>query len=262
MDLFDSDTIVSKIDLAASIRKGTPIHKNRASHGIVYYLNMHSTFYFDTGKVLDCHPGDLIYLPKGANYRVESHLEKEEENYGAYVINFQLAFDLNENQPFVLRKIGMEKALPHFTKAIHSFSKKSTGYHEECMSCLYQIIKTIKKTRDTYVPKAKTDSILRPALDYIDKNFTEETIQIAHLAELCGVSEVYLRALFNRAFSVPPAVYIRNKKIQNAKELLLTGEYSVSEAATVSGFNDVSYFSREFKKVVGVCPSEWLSLPH
>jgi two-component system response regulator YesN len=40
-------------------------------------------------------------------------------------------------------------------------------------------------------------------------------------------------------------------------ELLLTGEYSVSEVAGLAGFNDISYFSREFKRATGVSPSEY-----
>lgn len=75
-----------------------------------------------------------------------------------------------------------------------------------------------------------------------------------YLAELCGVSEVYLRRAFRNAFGVSPAVYMRNKRIAYAKELLLSGEYSVTDVAMLSGFNDTAYFAREFKKATGVSP--------
>jgi AraC-like DNA-binding protein len=48
-----------------------------------------------------------------------------------------------------------------------------------------------------------------------------------------------------------------NRRIRYAKELLQTEEYSVSDVAMLSGFNDTAYFAREFKKAVGLSPSSY-----
>lgn len=100
--------------------------------------------------------------------------------------------------------------------------------------------------------------MIEPALKYIDENYTGENISVAHLASLCGVSETYLRRLFRTAFSASPAIYMRNMRIKYAKRLLRSGEYSVTDAAMLSGFSDAAYFSREFKRSVGMSPSEYL----
>jgi AraC-like DNA-binding protein len=47
-------------------------------------------------------------------------------------------------------------------------------------------------------------------------------------------------------------------RINYAKELIKSGEYSITEIAIISGFCDVSYFSREFKKAIGVTPKDYL----
>ncbi|HHV97854.1 MAG TPA: helix-turn-helix transcriptional regulator [Clostridiaceae bacterium] len=47
-------------------------------------------------------------------------------------------------------------------------------------------------------------------------------------------------------------------KINKAKDLLLSGECNVSEAAFSVGFENVHYFSRTFKKITGVNPSKYL----
>lgn len=254
MDLLENECVISQIILAASIRKGTPFHKNRASHGLAFNIDMTSTYRFDTGEVLACHSGDLIYLPKGSNYTVETNVDRDTKEHGVYVINFLTVFEQNENHPCLIKMNGTEKIISLFSKAAYAWNQKSIGYYEECMSDLYQILKILKINCARYVPYEKNTAALKPALDYISENFTCETIPIEYLAKLCGISEPYLRILFHRTFSVSPAVYIRNLRIKRAKELLLTGEYSVAETATLAGFNDISYFSREFKKAIGVSP--------
>ena len=144
-----------------------------------------------------------------------------------------------------------------FSKSAKAWLKKGNGYREECFSCLYGIIKQIKKENEFYYPKQKIAKLLIPALKYIDENYTNESITVGHLARLCGVSEVHLRKTFQKAFSVPPSVYIRNKRINYAKELLSLGEYSVTDIAMTSGFNDVAYFIREFKKSTGSTPTAY-----
>jgi AraC-like DNA-binding protein len=47
-------------------------------------------------------------------------------------------------------------------------------------------------------------------------------------------------------------------RIRYAKRLLRSGEYSVTDAAMLLGFSDTAYFSREFKRSVGMSPSEYL----
>ena len=50
--------------------------------------------------------------------------------------------------------------------------------------------------------------------------------------------------------------YIRFKKLVKSKELIETGEYSISEIAYMTGFNTPSYFSQSFKKEFGILPTE------
>ena len=85
-------------------------------------------------------------------------------------------------------------------------------------------------------------------------HYTDEIISVPFLSELCGVSEQYLRRLFQAEFGYSPAIYIRLLRLEYAKSLLETNEYSVTDIAMLSGFNSPAYFSREFKKEYGVSP--------
>ena len=145
-----------------------------------------------------------------------------------------------------------------FSKAESAWRKKEIGYHEECFGDLYKIIRMMKKEAAHYSSKQRTLELIAPALEYINESYTKENVTLAHLAALCHISQPYVRRLFHNAFSVSPTVYMRNLRIGYARELLRSGEYSVTDAAMLSGFNDVAYFSREFKKITGVSPRDYV----
>ena len=72
------------------------------------------------------------------------------------------------------------------------------------------------------------------------------------------MSEVYFRKLFKEEFGISPQKYIIDLRLQNAAGLISTGYYSLKEVAYMSGYTDYKYFSVEFKKNMGVSPSEYL----
>ena len=72
------------------------------------------------------------------------------------------------------------------------------------------------------------------------------------------MSEVYFRRLFNLEFGTSPQKYIVHLRILHAKGLISTGYHTLKEVAYLSGYTDYKYFSVEFKKKVGVSPSEYV----
>lgn len=259
-DFLQDETVVSRLELATFFSKesGTPVGRTRTSHALVWYLDCVAVYRFSNGEVLNCRSGDCIFLPKGSSYTAERHMERDNEKRGIYAISFQLFSDEDvEYTPFVMHVRGREEMQRLFAGAVTAWRMKGAGYCEECLSRLYRILGIMKQESSVYSPTKRTLEILAPALRYIREHFTEESVSVGELASLCKVSEPYLRRLFHNAFSVSPAVYMRNLRIEYAKELLLLEEYSVTDAALLSGFNDTSYFSREFKKAVGESPSDY-----
>ena len=250
-----NNNIITQIWIAItmSANGGTPIHKNRPSHGLAFHVGVSATFEFDDGTVLELHDGDCIYLPKGSNYVVTKKSANNKSNAFCYAINFQLSED-TVCPPQIFHVRGKNEMESLFQKASKSWKTKDPGYMEDCFARLYSIIKILKLENSTYLPK-KTINLLAPAIEYIKNNFTNENIKISTLASLCNISEVHFRRLFSLSFSESPAVYIRNLRLRHAKDLLDSGEYSVTDSAFMSGFNDVAYFSREFKKAMGIQPS-------
>ena len=254
--MLEQKIVITKIDVALYMPEGQgrPIHKNRPNHGLVLNVGCTSDYLFESGERLVCHAGECIYLPKGSNYIAKRYEISGSKECGVYAINF-LSDSFGETEaPWVLRIKGESEMRRMFARAARAWMRRGADYYEECCAELYRIIGQIKKETSRYASEGKTARLLAPALEYIDGHYTNESISVPYLAELCGVSEVYLRRVFQNVFGVSPAVYMRNKRIAYAKELLLSGEYSVTDVAMLSGFNDTAYFAREFKKTVGVSP--------
>ena len=81
-----------------------------------------------------------------------------------------------------------------------------------------------------------------------------ETIIIEHLSDICKMSPSYFRRNFFKCFACSPINYINNLKLARAKELLSQNEFNLNTVCELSGFNNVYYFCRFFKKHTGLTP--------
>lgn len=79
----------------------------------------------------------------------------------------------------------------------------------------------------------------------------------ARLASL-GYSYEHVCRLFRSQFGVSPIAYVNAVRIARARRLLADPQLSVAQVAFEAGFSDASYFTRVFRRCVGVCPSRYL----
>ncbi len=76
-----------------------------------------------------------------------------------------------------------------------------------------------------------------------------------YLLDKLRLSTVYFRKLFKEIYGISPMKHIINLRIEYAINLMSTGYYSLYEIAKLSGYDDYSYFSSEFKRIKGGVPS-------
>ncbi|MBQ7581558.1 MAG: helix-turn-helix transcriptional regulator [Lachnospiraceae bacterium] len=100
-------------------------------------------------------------------------------------------------------------------------------------------------------------SILRAfPYSYVESNINEK-ITVADLAEISGYEKNYFSRVFERIINDTPSSYIKKRKISSAKNLLITSTDSITEIARKLGFESVQHFSKVFRAMEGVCPTEY-----
>lgn len=244
------DFTISEITFANIVKAGTnaKVHKNRRSHGLAIFSGGERTFTFDNKK-FKVEGNTIVYFPKGSNYTI-----KDKIPFDCYAINFEMS-DGVCFEPFSFKVKNIGVYLESFKQAQRMQTRKSAGYTSKIKAELYNIIYTMQHEYD--LPYSAYSSI-EPAIDYIHANYYKERLSVEHLAGLCGISAVHLRNMFIRKFAMSPVKYINTLKMTRAKELLDSQFYAVREVCYLSGFNDESYFNREFKKAFHLTPGEYI----
>lgn len=124
------------------------------------------------------------------------------------------------------------------------------------------LLRFLAELMDTFgTHMASSDSsygYVQKAIRFIDRNYAG-SIDIEKIAQSAGVSRSHLYRLFMTYISMPPNEYLTRYRINKAAAFLKEGGLTVGEAAYSAGFADQLYFSRVFKKYMGMPPSKFCS---
>ncbi|MCX7773879.1 MAG: response regulator [Clostridia bacterium] len=104
--------------------------------------------------------------------------------------------------------------------------------------------------------------LLKNAVEYLKEHY-QEPLTLNDVADKLYVSTFYLSRMFKKELCKNFVDYLNEIRIEKAKELLKDIRYKTYEVADAIGINDPHYFSKLFKKYVGVTPTEYKeSLKH
>ena len=146
--------------------------------------------------------------------------------------------------------------LPEFEEfcdeTISSFASNKTNYPLFCAGKLISLIALISQKIAADVEGE--DKLIGAALLDIHKNFTVWRTNEEY-AEMCGLSKSHFIRIFHKSLGMPPQKYRAAVAIREARHLLKSN--SVTSTASILGYTDVFYFSRVFKKFVGISPNEF-----
>ncbi len=191
---------------------------------------------------------DILFMPEKVPY----HLRSEPETL--IVIHFELeGTKQNCFERIRPRDSLLMKEL--FVSIYEAWNANPNHSYLKSMSIFYRILSKLDHSQATDNGDPAYIRI-KPAIDYINQNFTNPELNVKRLCELANVSDTYFRRLFAHCFDSTPLNYINSMRIEYAQELLHTGYYSVEEISGKVGFLDSKYFSVLYKRKKGVPPSK------
>lgn len=234
------------------------------------------TFIIDSRQI-QAHEGDIIFVNPRSIHEIVRHKDCE-------MIIDSILFDLHILESTVADACTIKYLAPmingiHFAPDIvrtkfsdyHVFDENMTtifqayndsipGWEMAVKANLFWVIYHLYRCNlmtklKRFSEEAESESV-KPALDVIKNAYAEE-LQIPQLAEKCGFSETYFMKLFKKATGMTCVDYINRVRLAQAAGHLLSSSSSIIDIALGVGYNNVSYFNRQFKAVYGVTPKEY-----
>lgn len=172
------------------------------------------------------------------------------------------------NAQFFLSEIGLDT-----DKYVYSLAKNNiASVVLECLSYiesvnsqvtqltlnnyLLEVLNIIGNTILSVTKKNESDYLVEQAIQYIEYNYMND-ISTTIIANFFSLDRTYFFRIFKRYTNISPSKYIISYRIKKATEFLKSNDYTISQIAAFVGINDIYYFSKLFKKEMGITPSQY-----
>lgn len=253
-------TILNSCDWSAiklvDVFKATSVAGTKTKYDVstkIYQLGAKLSGYteiFYSGKQIPFLAGSVLYLPKENTTDIDYHNSVIEDGHSVCI------FFTSEN-PLPPRPILFQHDNSQINKEFltlqQTFNNPDFNYFE-CMASFYGILNLLDNT----LVSKEDKSIKSNAIDYMLEHIHDEYLNTKELSDMLGISPDYFRHIFKKLCGISPLQYYSKLKINYIKaEMVQKPKCKLSEVAEKYGFSDINYFSRFFKKHIGISPSKY-----
>jgi len=120
-----------------------------------------------------------------------------------------------------------------------------------------EVTRDLLRLSDLLVKLAQRErNIVRDIAEYIERHYHEE-MTLQHISDRFYLSREYISRRFKQEFHENISDYITRIRIDKAKQLLRSPQLRIAQIAEIVGYQDEKYFSKVFKKTVGLSPNEY-----
>lgn len=260
-DRFAEDVLITDISVISGIRpSGLAVDKSsrgRKSCGFLYVWDGEATFYVDGASQIVLHSKELLFLPKNKKYKMK---------YTAPATTFVLVnFDMVNAEgeeisfwddiTFLARDDdynGIARIMADFEVSSASKTAKDSFRKKEL---LYRLLGLISDSTQFHLSARASCSKISEGVRLLQQTYLEN-LPISRFSDACHININTFRNLFNKQFGMSPVKYRNQLRVQRARELLREGLFTVSEVSYASGFDNVGYFCRYYRKITGESPSD------
>ena len=143
--------------------------------------------------------------------------------------------------------------LSHDEKYYESLQKQTTfeGICNWSAADLDNLIDTVRKNANI-----KRIDVIHKAIQYIQENYNQK-ITLANVAQMVYLSPAYFSKVFKEEMGCSFREYLNAFRIEKSMAMLLNENTKASSIAFMVGFDDQSYFTKVFKRIVGITPNQY-----
>ncbi|MBR5903405.1 MAG: helix-turn-helix transcriptional regulator [Clostridia bacterium] len=204
--------------------------------------------YIVQGERVRVEPGDVMFLMNSPHYQA---LYPTSESGESLMINFSGELIDTPSGVLVVRKSAEMHRL--ICAMYRSWAVQTDVNRCRCMAMLWEVLAIFAEAGETR--RSYTERLLDPALEHLEKHIFDPDLRAGQLHRLCGVSDTYFRKLFEERFGLTPKKYILQRRLDQAKAILESGEYgTVAAVAEAVGFEDGLYFGKVYRDRYGKSP--------
>ena len=143
-----------------------------------------------------------------------------------------------------------------FREILECWNRRKPGYKHDAAVLLNRIFSELYKDHHT---ASRAPTKIDAAIRYMEENYLNPDFSLTAAAKYAYISDTYFRKLFREKYGVSPKQYIIRRRLEHAGDLIVSGYYTLTEIAELCGYRDYKHFLVEFKKRMGVSPSNYIS---
>ena len=135
---------------------------------------------------------------------------------------------------------------------------RTLSMESRCLDLLVEMIASLDQNSASTPRKLSRQEVERihAAAEILRQSITEPPT-LAELARRVSLSESKLKTGFHQAFGTTAFGYLRQQRMEKARQMLVTGEHSILDAAHIVGISNPSHFASLFKQQFGVNPKQF-----
>ena len=115
----------------------------------------------------------------------------------------------------------------------------------------------VKKVMENPNRQVVLSDTLKKIVDYVNENLSDEDMRLTLLAENMNMNPNYISQLFKKELGCGYHAYLKQVRVEKAKKYLRQTNEPISVVAELVGFSDYRIFTKIFKGIVGVTPSQF-----
>ena len=229
--------------------------KGRLDYYLMYVLTdeMYMLYQDEWQRLM---PGSVLVIPPNTPYKCKCAT--------ASASFFWVHFTGNDVESILQRyKIGIfpniyktavaNSIFARFQKLFEGFASNDSYRAYDLAALLDRLLIEIGRAID----KNETERVsLSRSIRYVNENYATQ-IKIPDLAKMENMCMTAYNMAFKAQMGMPPTKYIIKLRTDNASELLRTTNMTIKEIGSICGYDDVNFFRKTFKKVVGISPLEY-----